>query len=291
MLIGCLSFFLLQAASPAPPAEIRSVPVTVADDKGSPVEGLVENEVAVVENGVSRELVRLEPDRRPLTVLLVVDTSQEAATAIRLQAVDAIGSFLARLPSGSRYALWTSGDRPVKAVDFTDDSTQAARALKRTFFQGGNTLFDTLVEATRELKEREGERTAVVTVSGMGIGFTNYERQQAVRELEKANAVFLSVLFDEGRAPAAPGASSGEISRADYEFVLSTLARQSGGRHESPLSAMGVSSSLQKLAADLRGMYRVSYATLAGLKDRKLEVRVARTGVKVRVGVSTPQKP
>src|SRR5262245_8803335 len=294
MVIGGLVFLLAQvaAASPAPATtERRSVSVTVADDKGAPVEGLTADEVAVVENGVARELIRLEPERRPLTLVMVVDTSEEVATAIRLQALDAIASFLARLPSGSRYALWTTGDRPTKAVDYTEDSTQAAKALRRTFYQGGNTLFDAMMEATKELTEKEGARSAVVTISGMGIGFTNYERQQAVRELEKTGAMFLSVLFDEGSAPSTPGSTSGQISRSDYEYVLSNLARSSGGRHETPLSPMGVAGSLQKLTADLRGQYRVSYTTVAGLKDRKLEVHVARTGVKVRIGVSTPQNP
>jgi VWFA-related protein len=291
MAIAATVVLLLQAAAPpAPQPEIRSLTVTVADAKGAAVEGLVVEEVAVVENGVARHLVRLEPDRRPLTVLIVVDTGQEAASAIRLQAVDAIGSFLARLPAGTRYALWTTGDRPVKAVDFTDDTSQAARALKRSFFQGGNTLFDTLIEAARELKDREGERNVVLTVSGMGIGFANYDRHQTVRDLEKTGAQFLSVLFDEGSAPSS-SADPGQISRLDYEYVLGTLAKQTGGRHETPLSPLGVSSSLQKLGADLRGQYRLSYTTPAGLKERKVEVHVARDGAKVRVGLTSPHKP
>jgi VWFA-related protein len=293
MAIGVNVILLLLQASGAtpPPAEIRAVTVTVADDKGSAIEGLTPEEVAVVENGVARDLVKVEADRRPLTCLIVVDTSQEAASAIRLQAVEAIASFLARLPTGTRYALWTAGDRPVKAVDFTDDTTQAAKALKRAFYQGGNTLFDTLIEATRELKDREGERNVVLTVSGMGIGFTNYDRHQAVKELEKSGALFLSVLFDEGSAPAIPAQDPGQISRSDYEYVLATVAKRTGGRHETPLSPMGVSASLLKLGAELRGQYRLSYATVPGLKDRKIEVHVARAGAKVRVGVPTPQKP
>ena len=73
-----LSILLLQAAS-ATEGEIRSVSVVVTDDKGDPVAGLVPEEVALVENGVARDVARVEQDKRALTVILLVDTSQAMA--------------------------------------------------------------------------------------------------------------------------------------------------------------------------------------------------------------------
>jgi hypothetical protein len=46
---------------------------------------------------------------------------------------------------------------------------------------------------------------------------------------------------------------------------------------------MGVEPGLRKLAADFAGQYRLRYATLPELKERKLEIQVARPGARVRV--------
>ena len=137
--------FLLAPAAPAAEAQVRAVTVTFTDDKGNPVEGLVPEEVALLENGVARDVTSLQLDRRPLTLALLVDTSAAVSSSYRLTMVDALMSFLGRLPAGSTYALWTTGDRPTKLVDYTDDVSAAAKALKRVAPQGGNTMLDALV--------------------------------------------------------------------------------------------------------------------------------------------------
>ena len=41
----------------------------------------------------------------------------------------AVLQFLLRLPEGTRYALWTTGDRPVKVYDWSDNRTAACATL------------------------------------------------------------------------------------------------------------------------------------------------------------------
>ena len=170
MTIPALLSLALQVAPATTPAEARTVTVSVTDEKGGPVTGLRPEEVAVLENGVARDVSRLEPETRPLTVAVIVDSSEPIASFYRLSIVDAVVRFLGRLPEGARYSLWTTGDRPTKVVDFTDDVARAGPALKRTFPRGGNTVLDAIVEASEDLKLREGQRTAVVVVSGNGLG-------------------------------------------------------------------------------------------------------------------------
>jgi VWFA-related protein len=274
---------LLQAGVAAP-AEVRTVLVSLTDAAGAPVEDVRPEEVALLENGVARELTRVELDERPLTLAVIVDSSEPIRTSFRLHVVDAVMRFLNRLPSGAVYSLWTTGDRPTKLVDFTDDKGAALQPLKRVFPRGGNTLLDALVEASRDLVQREGERTLIVSVTGASIGFANYDRRQVV-DIVAGNAMqFLSVEFLGSNGAFVGTGDLGQVGRLDYEFVLSQLAERTGGRFETTLSPMGLDRTLQKLSADLRGQYRISYATLPDLDERKLEVQVARPEVQVRMG-------
>lgn len=276
----------LQGMAGSAPAEPRTLTISVTDETGGPVTGLRPDEVVVLENGVARDVSRLEPETRPLLVAVIVDSSEPISSLYRLHIVDDVARFVGQLPPGSRYALWTTGDRPTKVVDFTDDASRAGRALKRVYPRGGNTVLDAVVEVAEDLQEKEGERTAVVVVSGNGLGFANYDRTAVVdRALRGGRPAFMIVNFQEGAAPGDPGFaandSGGAVGRSDYDYVFGALADRSGGLHEIPLSAMSVGKSLDKVAAALGGQYRITYNTLPDLKERKVEVKVARPGVKV----------
>jgi hypothetical protein len=223
--------------------------------------------------------VKLEQDRRPLTLALLLDTSEPLSTVFRLNILDPVVAFLGRLPEGARFSVWTTGDRPTKLVDLGNDRAAAGKALRRHIPQGGNVLLDALVEATRDLKDTEATRTAVVVVTGLGPGFANYDRRRVVDQVKGRGVVVHAVTMDEGRSASASGDS---VGATDYEYVLGELTRLSGGHRESMLSAMGLDRALQNLSGVLRGEYRVTYAA-GGDKDKKVEVTVARPGAKVRV--------
>jgi VWFA-related protein len=277
MTLAMMSLLLAQAApGAAAPAETRTVSVTVTDDKGNPVEGLGRDDVALLENGVARDVVSLTLDRRPLTLVFLLDTSEAVATSLRLHFLDPVVGFLRQLPDGSRYALWTTGDRPTKLVDFTAEPDEAKNALRRIAPQGGTTMLDAIVEASEDLKKKEGERFAVVAMTGVGPEFSSRSKEQVVDRLKDDSSTFLGVIVEEG-------ATSVE-NRNTYDYVFDHLARKSGGAFETTLSPMGAENALKKVAAPLRGQYQLTYATLDDLKQRKLEVQVARPRTKARVG-------
>src|SRR5262249_1991650 len=105
-------------------------------------------------------------------------------------------------------------------------------------------------------------------------------RRGGGEEAKKRGAVFMGIQFE-------AGPTSFE-DRQSYEFVLDNLAKDTGGLYQTLLSPMGVDSALQKVAADLGSQYRVSFASLPEAKTGKIEVKVARPGLKVRVGPRQP---
>jgi VWFA-related protein len=283
MLLLAVSVVMLGQAAPAAAAsETRALTVTLVDAKGQVVSDVSASDVALSENGVNREIASFAPDERPLSVALLVDTSAAVSSAYRLNVVDAVIGLLARLPEGSRYALWTTGDRPTKLLDYTDDRGAAAARLRMVAPQGGNYMLDALVEATEDEKfAREGDRTVVVAVSGSGPEFSYRDKQQVADAAERRAELFVSLQVDGG------GADLDGQNRLSY--ALDRLASASGGLNEHVLSWMGVDAALKKVSAYVRSGYRLSYLTPSDVKRRKLELRVARPDTKVRIPELQPR--
>lgn len=291
-IIGIVVASALLQAPPAPPAaapmveEItRTVDFRVTGEKGAPVEGLTADEVVVMENGTARSVLRVQRDTRPLTVAILVDTSAPQATTLRLNLVNAVGGFVRQLPEGARYSIWAIGDRPREIVEITDDRGRAVPALRKVLPGGGNVLLDALMEVSEKLKEREGERALMVVVTGVGIGFANHSRTAVVDDVRRRRVPVMAVQFEERGATDIQAAGSDQVTHTDYDYVLGNLTK--GGVYERPLSAMGVETALDKVAAALAGSYRATYATPETGKADKLDVQVARPGVKVQVGGDT----
>jgi len=277
---------LLAAQAPAAPratvgTEIRALSVTLVDDKGQEVTDVSAADVALVENGMHRDIASFARDLRPLTAAILVDSSAAVSSSYRLNVVDAVVGLVARLPEGARYSIWSTGDRPTKLVDYTDDRAAAGAALRRVAPQGGNYMLDALAEASVDLAKlaREGDRRAVVAVSGLGPEFSYRDKQRAAEEAEGRADLFVSVQVDAGE---------GDFdTRTRLSYALERLATASGGRADQVLSYMALDSALKKLSTYVTSAFRLRYATVPELKKRKLELRVARPGTKVVVPQAT----
>jgi VWFA-related protein len=272
---------LAQATLVAPDTEVRALTATILDKDGEPVEGLGKEDVAVSENGVVRDITSFKPDHRPLTVAVIVDTSLAAGTEFRLNVIDAVTAFVSRLPAGTSYAIWTTGDRPTKLLDYTEDPAEAAPALGRVAPMGGNYMLDALAEASKDLKknQREGDRSAVVAVSGTGPELSYLDKWRSADVAEENADLFLMLQIDVGGA--------GFQERSNLSYVFDRLADASGGEYDVILSYMGTDSGLRKLSPYLRAGYRLAYATLPDVKKREIEVTVAQPGTEVRLPIRT----
>jgi von Willebrand factor type A domain len=283
--MGGLTLAVLLAAqagpATAPGTEVRALTVTLLDEKRDEPVAVSAADVAVIENGVARDVVSFKPDMRPLSVAILVDSSASVGSAYRLNLVDAVAGLIAELPDGAHYALWVTGDRPNKIVDYTDDRGRALVAMQHVAPQGGNYVLDALAEASADLKKvaREGDRTAVVAVTGTGIEFSYRDKHRAADEAAKNASLYLGIEIDAG--------GSEFEARTNVSYVLDRLARATGGLYDVVLSPMAVKASLKTAAAYLRAGYRLTYATVPDLKKRKLELKVARPGTKIVLPTGT----
>jgi len=280
-------------------AETRSVALVVTDAQGAFVPDVRGAEVQVVENGEPRELVSFGKDDRPLAVFLVLDTSTGAAQVFRGEAYGAVAGFLARLPAGSACTLWATGDHPRKIGVLEGGAPQVEKKIAQGFNSGGpNALLDTLAEAAESLGRESGRRRALVAVSGAGAGHTSFSPSDVSSRVRRQGARVLGLMYRKGEGGGAGSlmglaeprdvANLTMVGPADHERILSGLAQGTGGRFESVPTVMGVGRILESLAAELGGQYRVGYAASSAKGPKRIDVRLARTGVHWRVTVDSP---
>jgi VWFA-related protein len=280
-------------------AEPRHLALSVSDAQGQFVADLRADEVRVLENGEPRELAQFERDERPLAAFLVLDTSAGAARVFRTQAFDAVWTFVSRLPAGSKCTLWTTGDRPRKLGALDGERKAVDKKVGQGFaLEGANTLMDTLVEAAKALSGESGKRRALVVLSGSGAGHTNHSPNDVTTEARRSRAPVFALMYGEGEFATAGSLRLGDTPRdasnltivgaTDHERILSGLAQGTGGLFERIPSALGAGTAFGPMAAELGGQYRILYLPGEGQGARRVEVRIARPGVRWRVSVDSP---
>ena len=176
-----------------------------------------------------------------------------------------------RLPEGTRYAVWTTGDRPTKVVDSRRRRAAAAQGPEaRRSRTGGNTLLDALVEASRDLQKKEGERARD------GGGDRHRDRVQRTAtgsrwwtSVQANGRDRLAVAVRRERRRGHAGAGRGRAGSTTTTCSRARWRRHGRRPRDASLSAMGVGTRARQASrASSRAQYRLSYASAAGLKAR-----------------------
>lgn len=259
----------------------RSVTLSVYTKKAEPVSDLKPEELVVSEGGRKVTVLGLEPDRRPIEVAIVVDSSAAQVSSYRADLVAAVVAFWKALPADASVAVWTSGP-PSRVVDFGMSVTEAEPRLQSVAPAGKNYAFDAMLDATRELGRRPSQRRALVVVGGIGIETTRTRTVETQQVIGQALAVPFVILMQPGGATAPTGGpTSGVETSWDVRGYFETMAPTYGGACWTVLSTQAAANTLKEAAAALTSTYRVRYD---GTSNEAPKVEVRRKGVKLQVG-------
>jgi hypothetical protein len=247
------------------PGPTGAVSVSVLDGSGAMVTDLRADEVTVKEEGQARVVKRVERDARPLAIAVLVDSSDVLGHGFLRDLADPVMDFLDSLPSGVQRTLLTIGTPP-QAMSL-EDPAQTRTVLKAKPPFGKLELYDGMAEGCSHLLRKRGTRRALVLV--ITDRFSEADRQKALDAAGRTSPLVLAVQFH-GDGSYAPG--------------LDSIVKWSGGRYEQIGSATGVGKVLKKLLLELDPPWLVIYDTPSGVAEkRKVDVKVARKGTKVRV--------
>ncbi len=266
----------------------RSVAVHVYTKKLAPVEDLKVEELVVTEGGKPRKVLTVEPDRRPLELAVVLDSSASVTAYYRSDLVPAVVDFIKNLPAGSQAAVWSSA--PAKVGEFGAELPVLADKLKTIAAAGGNYGIDSMTDACKELGQRGAARRVVVYVGANGLLGTASNTSTLMQAVGQNRVVPMAVLVLASARGALSGGPAGDsVNHVDVQGYLQQMARAYHGSYVEALSTLAVAQWLKQAAADLNSQYRVRFESEAG-PGGVVKVDVKRKDTKFRVGRSAVEE-
>jgi Ca-activated chloride channel family protein len=267
------------------PDRQRAMYVTVTDQNGAPVSGLTPDDFIVREDGVQREVLRVEPATGPIEITLVVDTSDVASPYIA-DMRRALTGFVKDMAKGNEIALTSFGGRPQVVQGYTTSVELLNRAIGRVFAEQGTGayLLEALASVARGVTKRAPDRAVIVAILTQAAPeFSNEPRENLVKALRDSGAAFDAVTLQSGAGTVPPAGSEQATARHDRDVVLDEATRATGGISDQLLSGMALTPELTSIAAQLRSQYRLVYARPGSLiPPEKIVVSAKKPGLNAR---------
>ncbi len=281
-----LTVVLLWAPAPRAQAVPRSMYVSVLNDQGAPVPDLGPADFVIREDNLAREILSVGPVTTPMSVALLVDTSQASRNNTR-DIREAASNFIKTVTGGdvkNQVALIGVGERPTVLADYTTDQAKLLKGIGLIFAHDGSGtyLLDGVIETSRGFKKREAARPVIVGIVTRGPEYSNRYHDQIQMALDDVGASFHIVMI--GPPPNDLTTQEGR----ERAITFSQTTASTGGRYDNVLAASALPDRLTQVANELTHQYLVTYARPQMLiPPEKITVATKRPGLHVR---GTPVK-
>jgi len=265
---------------------------TVTDRKGNAIAGLGVADFSVTEDGVKREVLRVEPAAAPLQVVLLLDSSDtvrsnghDATHDVRLAATAFINAVF-DANSLSQMALYTFGERPTPVAPFASTPIPILRAAANFFpAQGSGAYFNEAVrDAARALVKIDARRPVIVAyVDENGPEFSNIDHTRVAQELQSSRAALWTVSEpDRNAANAGLGNPIDDTARRERSTIINDLTSESGGQNTQVFVTTTLANTFTQVAQLLASQYDITYARPESLvPPKKVEVSTSRRDTKL----------
>lgn len=263
----------------------RTLYASVVDKNGEPVNGLSTDDFIVREDNVRREVLRVSRAVEPMALAVLVDNSTAADDDIQ-NIRDGLTKFVEEMRAENDISVIGLADRPTILQDYTRNGELLKAAVGRVFAQpaSGMMFLEAIIEVSRGLAKREEPRANIVAILTDGAEFSTQHYNQVLDSLKSGGAALHAVTIGTF------GASMSDELR-NRGMVLDLGPRRSGGERHPLLSSMGVSTTLGKIARELKNQYKVVYGRPESLiQPETVAVTVTRPGLTAR-GTAERRKP
>jgi Ca-activated chloride channel family protein len=257
--------------------ELVSLTVTVTDREKNLVTGLAEEDFSVFEDGMKQEVTFFTSAQVPIALALLLDTSASMEQKLETAQEAAVG-FARRLRPQDLASVIDFDSRVMVLQDFTADGAAVEQAIRSTTPGGSTSLHNAIYIALTELKKQRARsvedirRRAIVVLSD-GEDTSSLLPFEEVLELAKRSE---TAIYAIGLRPKEPRPQGGF---REAEYVLRTLAQETGGRAFFPMGVSELPAIYTQIAQELANQYTLGYSSKNIRRDgrwRAIVVRVAR---------------
>ena len=263
--------------------DVGMVPVYVSvnDGAGSFVLDLKPADFEVRDDGKLQEISYFTTDAQPLSVVILIDGST-SMTPVYDAVIEAATSFVLRMLPADRAAVASFADRYQMRQSFTSDRDRLLKHLTDPFSirMGLETrLYDALIESAMAVGKEEGRRVVLAitdgknwTYNGGSLGDLNRPRETLGQALSRDVMIYAAAMWT---------VYDGKTERPDP--WISRLAENTGGGYVELRPGTDMNATFTGVMEELHRQYVLGFVpkTLDG-KEHKLDVKVKRSGVKVR---------
>jgi Ca-activated chloride channel homolog len=262
--------------------DIVSLNVTVTDGSNHYVTDLAENEFSVFEDGVKQNITFFSRRQQPIALSLLLDSSASMEQHIgTLQT--AATNFVRKLKSNDIAQVVDFDSRVEIRQGFTGNLADLQAAIEQTNAGGSTSLHNAIYIALKELRkvkavnEEDVRRQALIVFSD-GEDTSSLVSFEEVLDLAKRSETAIYAIALRGADVQAKGFR-------EAEFVMRTLAQETGGRAFFPARIDDLTGVYAQIADELASQYTLGYSSGNQRRDgawRRLVVQVSRASITPR---------
>lgn len=264
-------------------ADIVLLNVTVTDAEGRFVSQLGKDDFQVFEDGRIQEISNFIGTQQPIALSILLDTSTSMEKRLSIAQEAAIG-FIRRLGPQDVAQIMSFDSRAETLQDFTGDREALEAAILRTRAGGSTALYNAVYTALSDLKRirarspNEIRRQSIVVLSD-GEDTSSLVDYAQVEDAAKRSDVSIYTVGLRTREDA-PQRGFNEA-----DFVLRTLALDTGGRVFYVQEISQLPAIYQQIADELANQYTMGYTSNNPGRDgawRRIVVKVTQPSVSAR---------
>jgi Ca-activated chloride channel family protein len=262
--------------------DIVSLNVTVTDGANHYVTDLDQGDFSVFEDGIKQDVTFFSRRAQPIALSLLLDSS--ASMEDKLPTLQgAASNFIRRLKTQDIAQVVDFDSRVEVRQPFTGNQTELMSAIEQTAAGGSTSLHNAIYIALKELRkiravsEEDVRRQALIVFSD-GEDTSSLVSFDEVLDLAKRSETSIYAI-------ALRGTDTQTKGFREAEYVMKTLAQETGGRAFFPSRLEDLNGVYSQIADELASQFTLGYTSKNVRRDggwRRVIVQVARPNVTPR---------
>jgi len=259
-------------------------------DTKSFVTSLSRDDFAIYEDGQMQEIKNFAREtNQPLTIALLIDTSQSVAPKLKFEQEAATNFFYTVLKEGDRAMLVEFNSAVSLVEDFTGNPNKLEKQIGALRAAGNTALYDAIVKVCDEKLIRETGRKTIIILSDGNDSSSSETLERASAMAQLAEATIFSISINRGGLFGVGGDSR------SGDDVLKQLASATGGKALFPFQAEDLDASFREISQELRSQYSLGYISSNSKHDgsyRRIEIKTPEKNLRLnyRKGYFAPSR-